>query len=106
MVNARSASSSMTATRVSVGLMLVLVLDHFAFGEINDHLADVRRAIGDPLEVLADEREADGAGDVARVLEHVREQLAERLLGEEIDFVVPRDDLPREHGVAADEGVE
>src|SRR5688500_17156903 len=101
-----SASSSMTATRSSVRLIGPAVLDHFSLDQIDDHLADVRGTVADALEVLADEREADRAGDVARILEHVGQQLTEGLLREQVDFVIAGDHFASERGVAAYERVE
>src|SRR2546428_3546425 len=101
MVNARSESSSTRAIRFGMN-----VLDHFAFDEVNNHLADIGCSVSHSLEILADERETDRARDIARIFEHVRQQLAKRLLGLLIDAVVHGDHLTRQIAVAAHERVE
>src|SRR6185436_16591003 len=101
MVNERSASSSMTATRAGRDLgRLIGMLDDFTLDEVDNHLADIRRAVRHPLEVLAHECQTDRAGNVTRVLEHVRQQLAEGLLGEKVDLVVARDYLASQRRIA------
>jgi hypothetical protein len=82
------------------------MLDDLAFDHVDHGLADVRGAVGHALEVLSEECQADCARDVARVFEHVGQQLAERLLGERVDLVVAGDDLARKDRVALDERVE
>ena len=73
----------------------VLALDHE-----HDHLGQVRRVVGDALEVLRDRLHARRAVDVARVLHHVREELAEDLAVVGVDVRVALDDRLRALGVA------
>ena len=81
-----------------------MVLDGLAHHHENDVLADVRGVVGDPLEVPADEDEADGPVDGRRVLHHVGQELPEHLVVQGIHLVVPATDLAGQVLVAVDKG--
>src|SRR5436309_6511657 len=112
---AMSSSSSMIRIRFLASMLLgpaavdrvqAAMPDHAPLGEVDDHLADVGRAVADPLEVLRDHHEPEGAADRARVLDHVREQLAKELLHEGVHLVVLADHGAGGVRVPPDEGVE
>ena len=61
---------------------------NLAGGEVDDSLGDVGGAITDAFQVVRDPDEPGGALDVARVLVHKRQQLAEDLIVELVDLVI------------------
>ena len=80
--------------------------DALALDHEHDHLSDVGRMVRDALEVLGDEEDAHRPRDRRRVVDHVREQLAEDLPVQLVDLVVAPTDREGELGVLADERVE
>ncbi len=69
-------------------------------------LGDVGGVVADALDVLGDEQQVRAGGDVARVLHHVGQQLAEQAGVHLVHLLVPAPDLGGALHVALHEGVE
>ena len=63
--------------------------------EVMDRLGDVRRVVADALDVLGAEQKVGAERDVARILHHVGEELAEQRRVEGIDGPIPPPDVER-----------
>ena len=63
--------------------------------EIEDGLGDVGGVIADPLDVLRAEQEMGAEGDVARILHHVGEEVAEHRILERVEIDVALPDFAR-----------
>src|SRR5689334_21999205 len=80
--------------------------ERLAVDEEIERLGDVGRVIADALEILRHEEKMRAGGDVARVLDHVGEELAEKARIHLIELFVAQPDRKRLLGVALDIGVE
>src|SRR5439155_25582402 len=78
------------------------MLDVLPLGEEHRVLADVRRQVGDALEVSADEQVFQRRIDRPRVGHHVREQDAEHRLVQRVYLVVARADVAPERAVGTE----
>ena len=74
--------------------------------EIKDGLGDVGGVVADPLEVLGAEQQMRAEGDVARILHHVGQQIAEHRILERVEFDVALPDRAGALDVALGVGVE
>src|SRR5271165_3468439 len=77
-----------------------------AGGGVVDGLGDVGRVIADALEVPGDEQQVRARRDVARIVHHVGDQLAEDRRVEVVDHAVRAPDLLGQSGVALADGVD
>src|SRR5688572_9645802 len=82
------------------------VLDVLPLGEEDGVLPDVRRQIGDALEVPAHEQVLERGIDRPRVGHHVREQDAEDRLVQRVHLVVARAHVAPQRAVGPEEGVD
>src|SRR5215208_5253064 len=82
------------------------VLNVLALGQEHSVLADVRRQVGDALEVAAHQEVLERGVDGARVRHHVGEEDAEYRLVQGIHLVVARADVAAERPIGAEEGVD
>ena len=88
-------------------LLLIRVVPHVLRLRDEDHvLGDVGRVVGDPLQVPADQDEAERALDRPGVGHHVGEELAEHLVLELVHLVVALEHVAGVLGVLLDERVE
>ena len=74
--------------------------------QIDHGFGDVGRVIADPLDVLRAEQEMGAEGDVARILHHMRQEIAEHRVFQRVEIGVPLPDVARPLDVALRVGVE
>jgi len=99
----------MAQVSASTGSKLVLrplCRDGLAGDEIVHRLGDVGGVVADALDVLCREQEVGAEGDIARVLQHVGEELAEQRGVERVDGAVAPPDVHRGLVVLLGVGVE
>src|SRR5581483_3595644 len=70
--------------------------DILASHKENDHLCNIRRVIANPLKVLCDKNQFDGARNRSRIFEHVRQKFSKNLFVKIIYDVVIENDLLRQ----------
>ncbi len=93
--------------RLHLGAQLRLLVPDVASHDEEDHLlGDVRRVVGDPLEVAGDEQEPRRHADRGRRIDHVGEQVAEELVVKLIDAQVADHHLLGQSRVLAHEGIQ
>ena len=74
--------------------------------QIDHGFGDVGRVIADPLDVLRAKQKMGAERDVARILHHMRQKIAEHRIFERIEIDVPLPDVERPLDVALGVGVE
>ena len=74
--------------------------------QIEHGFGDVGRVIADPLDVLRAEQKMGAEGDVARILHHMRQKIAEHRVFQRVEIDVPLPDVERPLDVALGVGVE
>ena len=74
--------------------------------QIEDRLGDVGRVVADPLDVLGAEQKMGAERDVARILHHVGQKVAEHRILQRVEFDVALPDRARALGIALRVGVE
>src|SRR5579863_9406419 len=83
-----------------------LIGNRTALDHVIDGFGDVGGMVADTLDVLGAEHQMHAEGDIARILHHIGEELAEQRRAHRIDFFVAVPDRKRGRQVAAGIGVE
>ena len=79
---------------------------HLAGREIDDRLGDIRRMVADPFDVLRTEQEMRAERDIARILHHEGEEVAEDAVFQRVEFGVAHPHGAGAFDVAMGVGVE
>ena len=74
--------------------------------QVEHGLGNVRGVVADPLDILGAEQKMGAERDVARILHHVRQEIAEDRVFEGVELGVPLPDVARPLDVALGVGVE